>query len=494
MKTKNPQPAQKSYFFGQGYKDIASAIRQSWAENAQTARKYYNNYRKRGLMSFVGIFNLFCALSVVTFGTIFFAVISLVMTLFVSVLFLLVYLGWGIVWSFDRLYLIRKKIFTACHECKEKVLIPIYICPKCHARHTNLTPGVYGILKRKCQCGEKLPTTFFNGRKKLTAICPVCAQQGRITVLYDRESRPLCVPVVGGRSVGKTAYITAFSRDFINNVAPEHGLDVELYNESMEKTYGKMRTDYIRGSTDATERSSDITRPSAISFSFFVQHKSLHPERLVHIYDIAGEVFTDNDENEVQRQYEYCQGIIFMLDPFAIPSVRAEYGSRLASKDRAVVGMADINGIIDVFFNKLHQVTGLSDREMSNVPFAVVIGKTDSAELWRNFSSEKIEKLMAANAGLSLTKSDAMDFLCRKFLIRHGMAAVVNAIDMKFRHNCYFAVSAMGHSREEGSFRPVAVMEPMEWICTMADRQLAGLWVKNKYSRKRNKEIVDVGE
>ena len=74
-----------------------------------------------------------------------------------------------------------------------------------------------------------------------------------------------------------------------------------------------------------TVRPQDITQSSSISFSFFVKNKALKPERLMHIYDIAGEVFTDNNENEVQRQYEYCQGIIFMIDPFAIPTVRARY-------------------------------------------------------------------------------------------------------------------------------------------------------------------------
>lgn len=95
----------------------------------------------------------------------------------------------------------------------------------------------------------------------------------------------------------------------------------------------------------------------------------------MHIYDIAGEVFTDNNENEVQRQYEYCQGIIFIIDPFAIPTVRAKYEALLTPEDRAGIGKADINGIINVFINKLREVTGLSDRKMSKVPIAIVIGK-----------------------------------------------------------------------------------------------------------------------
>ena len=68
-----------------------------------------------------------------------------------------------------------------------------------------------------------------------------------------------------------------------------------------------------------TDRPQDVNAASSVSFSFFVKHPEFSPERLVHVYDIAGEVFTDNNENEVQKQYEYCQGIVLIIDPFAIP-------------------------------------------------------------------------------------------------------------------------------------------------------------------------------
>lgn len=147
MRNNKVQPAHKSYFFGQGYKDIGTAIKTSWLRNAQTAKDYYDKYSEKGLMSLKGVYNLFCALSVVSFGTVFFALISAVMVTFVSLFFVLVYIGFSAAWIFDRAYLARKKIFTACNECKCKSLIPTYICPKCGAHHTNLTPGVYGILK-----------------------------------------------------------------------------------------------------------------------------------------------------------------------------------------------------------------------------------------------------------------------------------------------------------------------------------------------------------
>lgn len=484
MSKKNAQPAKKSYFFGQGYKDIGDAIRLSWRKNASTAKKYYDSFTEKGLMSFKGIFKLFCALSVVSFGTVFFALISLVMVAVVSLFFVLVYIGFSAVWLFDRLYLMRKKIFTACNECKSKFLIPTYLCPDCGAQHTNLTPGMYGILRRTCSCGCKLPTAFFNGRKKLQAICPNCLQRGRTTYLNDRESRPLCIPVVGGRSVGKTAYITAFAKRFIEFVAPQKGLEIEFYNQAKEDIYGEIKADFAHGSTRMTARPQDLSQTSSVSLSFFIKHKSLQPERLVHIYDIAGEVFTNNDENEVQQQYEYCQGIVFILDPFAIPEVRFQYEELLSPEDLAGIGRADLNDVIDSFLNKLREVTGLSDSSMSTVPLAVVISKIDSAGLDQDVGRRAVEKLMKAQPQVFTDFFNTQDYLCRKFLRENGMESFLNNISLQFKNNRFFACSAIGHSRGKGPYRPEGVLPPMEWLIQNADPKLGQLWGEHVFPKK----------
>lgn len=484
MSKKNAQPAKKSYFFGQGYKDIGDAIRLSWRKNASTAKKYYDSFTEKGLMSFKGIFKLFCALSVVSFGTVFFALISLVMVAVVSLFFVLVYIGFSAVWLFDRLYLMRKKIFTACNECKSKFLIPTYLCPDCGAQHTNLTPGMYGILRRTCSCGRKLPTAFFNGRKKLQAICPNCLQRGRTTYLNDRESRPLCIPVVGGRSVGKTAYITAFAKRFIEFVAPQKGLEIEFYNQAKENIYGEIKADFAHGSTRMTARPQDLSQTSSVSLSFFIKHKSLQPERLVHIYDIAGEVFTNNDENEVQQQYEYCQGIVFILDPFAIPEVRFQYEELLSPEDLAGIGRADLNDVIDSFLNKLREVTGLSDSSMSTVPLAVVISKIDSAGLDQDVGRRAVEKLMKAQPQVFTDFFNTQDYLCRKFLRENGMESFLNNISLQFKNNRFFACSAIGHSRGKGPYRPEGVLPPMEWLIQNADPKLGQLWGEHVFPKK----------
>ena len=479
---RDPQPAKKSYFFGQGYKDMADAIKRLWTLNAQTAQKYNDRYQDRGLMSIKGAFWFFCALSVVTFGTIFFIAISIIYVCFLLLFFILIYIGFSIVWLLDRAYLYKNKIFTACHECKEKSLIPTYVCGKCGAKHTNLTPGVYGILKRRCNCGSRIPSTAFNGRNQLEAMCANCK-----SVLYDRECVPICIPIVGGRSVGKTAFITAFSKDFIDNVAPSKGWETIFYNQAKSKIYDEIKTDYQRGSTRMTERPQDINKTSSVSFSFFVHGRGFHPDRLVHVYDIAGEVFTDGDENEVQKQYEYCQGIVLIIDPFSIDSVRYKYEKGLTPEDIAGIGKAEINGIINTFLDKLRNVTGLSDRKMMRVPIAVVISKTDSGSLSSEFSDAKIDEIINAHPSLNISRFDALDRICREFLSENNMDGFLSVIDMKFKNNRFFVCSAIGHTRDAGCYDPKGVMEPMEWLFQRADRKMKRQWNDKKYTRNPKK-------
>ncbi len=488
-----PQPAKKSYFFGKGYTDLINTIKGAWQRNFDSLGKYKDNIANsraagdgRGAFIFKLIVNVLAMLAVLVFGSIITAAVSLVNIVVLLVFMLLIYIGFSLIWLTDRIYLVRKKIFTACHECKEKSLIPTYICPKCGAKHTNLTPGVYGILKRTCvgedpnsYCGEVLPTTFFNGRRNLEAICPHCS-----TPLSDRESVPICIPIVGGRSVGKTAFITAFSKDFIDQVAPSHSWDIEFYNDKKEEIFKEIEMDYLKGSTRMTDRPQDINKASSVSFSFFVKGKEFKPERLVHVYDIAGEVFTDNTENEIQKQYEYCQGIVLIIDPFAIPSVRNRLEDQLTPEDIAGIGKADINGIVDSFLNKLREVTGLSDKKMSGVPLAVIISKIDSAGLEQELGDPAIKKKMAENPEVFSDYYNIQDYICREFLRDNGMESFLNNVELKFSNNRFFACSAIGHTRDAGQYAPEGVLAPMQWIFDNADGAMAKTWKDVEFSKK----------
>ena len=484
------QPAKKSYFFEKGYRDVGNTIKDAWSMNMDSIRKYGYNLKNLGDRNlagkiFFGIVNVLAMLAVLICGSLITTAVTILNIAIVAAFMAVIYLGFSIIWLVDRGYLLWKKIYAACDRCKEASLIPTYICPGCGERHTNLTPGVYGILKRTCNCGHILPTTFFNGRKDLESICPVCLERdGVVHYLNNRESRPICIPIVGARSVGKTAFITAFSKDFIEEVAPAKGLEIELYNEEKQQIYRSISADYAAGSTRMTERPQDAMSTSSVSFSFFAKHPRLNPDRLVHVYDIAGEVFTDNSETEVQKQYEYCGGIVLVVDPFSIPNVRFRLEELLPETDKAGIGAADLNGVIDSFLEKLRQVTGLSDQKMAKVPLAVVINKIDAAGLEGDLGQRAVGKLMASEPERFADFYDTQDYLCRRFLQENGMAGFLNSVSLRFKTNRFFACSAIGHTRDAGPYEPQGVLPPMEWLFRLADPEMGKIWHDHSFSQK----------
>jgi len=477
------QPAKKIYFFEQGYKDIGIGIKTLFKENINKAKELFSKGLSHGFWPpwrlVRLIFNFAAAISVIVFGTFFSFVMTALFIAFLIVALIIVSPLVIIIWLLDRAYLSWKSVFTACHECKEKSLVPTYICANssCNLEHTRLIPSSYGILRRRCDCGMSIPTVAFNGRSKLDAICAHCR-----TKLYDRESKPICIPIIGGRSVGKTAFITAFSRDFIDIVAPSKRWATAFYNPAKLQIFNEIRADYANGSTRMTARPQDKNQTSSVSFSFFVGGKPFRPDRLIHIYDIAGEVFTDNQEGEIQKQYEYCHGLVLLVDPFSIDLIRHKYENELAPEDLGAIGNVQTWEIGDVFLGKLRAVTGLSDRKMMKVPVAVVIGKIDSASLATEFSEEKLNEIINEHPRPKISRADAMDKLCRQFLKENETGAFLNQIELVFKKNRFFACSAIGHTRDAGGYEPKGVMEPMEWLFSQADGKMRRKWRGNNFT------------
>lgn len=116
-----PQPAKKSYFFDKGYKDLGNTIKGAWARNSDSIKKYGYNLKNLGDKSlvpkiFLTIVNVLAMVAVIIFGSAITAVITIINIVVLLFFMAIVYLGFTVIWLVDRLYLTRKKIFTACHE------------------------------------------------------------------------------------------------------------------------------------------------------------------------------------------------------------------------------------------------------------------------------------------------------------------------------------------------------------------------------------------
>lgn len=477
---KHEEPAKISYFFGPGWKNLKDFIVLSWKKNMDSVRKYCMKYEaNQGLMSLKGLFGLIGAISVLIWGTVFFVLISLVHVVILSVFMGIMYILFGLIWMVDRIILWRRKISHVCTNCQKSYLFPIYVC-SCGRQHKRLGPGKYGILIRKCECGNKLPTSGFkkvNGlkRKDLPAICPFCGHEDK-----QGESVQLVVPIGGGRSSGKSVFINAFVYDFVEDLAINKDFDVDpynnAYNDTMRKQYQMIKEFYQRGESKRTERENDKTKSSARDFSFWVKHNKFSAPKLIHVLDIDGETFVEGSENFVPEQYKYCKGTVLIIDPFSISQFRSEVFDHLNREDQNGIGPVPITDVLNSFVLKLRDVLHLKGSQDIKLPVAIAIAKIDAADLEERIGETAVRRLMRQEPERYQNYHDTMDALCRRFLEENGEEAFLKTVETEFKNVRFFSCSALGHSLRNGRYHPKGVMEIMEWIIGQGDSEVKKIW------------------
>lgn len=443
------EPAIKSYYFGKGYADLWATIRSAWDLNIKSAQEY------RGKASAAQgkawpILWWAAAIAVVVFGTAFFVIASAVHVVVLLVFFGLIYLGFSLVYLTERGYLLVKRYRSVCPHCSEKLELPHYYCDKCTVVHKQLIPSSYGILHRICQCGQKLPATFFTDRGRLQATCQKCSgmlHRGHV------ESRKLFIPVIGGPSVGKSAFLYSAIWKFVEDELPSRGCTSKFLESRDESNYSAVTDQLKRG---RVPNKTTTVLPSA--FNIAVQGPT--GQRVFYLYDPAGEAFETAGALADHKYYGFSSGCIFLIDPFSLPEVRRSYNAQLTEMEAAVKpGPSAVDDTLNRMVLSLEENFGLSKTGRAVFPLAVVVSKIDAFGL----EKELVVPPVASNG----SSEDPV----RAWLRQRGQSGLVQKLEARFTRVSYFACSALGRipDQSETGFLPSRVLDPVRWILSEAD-------------------------
>ncbi|SDA15438.1 hypothetical protein SAMN02910447_00929 [Ruminococcus sp. YE71] len=464
-----------SYFNGGMLKDIGSILKKTFSNSVKRLRIFGSNISdSSGLFgkTFSIIKNVFSIISLLVFGMVVSAVLS-VMIVVSSVIILIFYrIFFFAVLSAEKASFSAKKITNRCDFCKAEYDLPVYFCPKCGIPHRYLRPSKFGIFYRTCVCLEKLPVTAggkcADGKKRsqLTAACPKCGKSDR-----SSETRPLGIPLIGGVNAGKTTFKTAFLYSFLNDEATKLGLTIKLNDKAMENEFEEIRSCFI-GKRMVTE-----TRPGkeydVTSFNFVIEHEKLSVPRLMHIYDMPGEVFEQSNAQESLKHFTFSEGVIFVIDPYTLQSIISSESDLGGMR----VGKMDFNTLVEVFCETLEKLPNMPrEGKKYAIPVAICINKVDTPSLRNRIGMPAARKLMNAKPEVYSDSYDTMDMLCREFLSANGKSNAVTLLDQNFKYVHFFACSATG-SIPKGPVRfvPEQVLAAVYWITARSDSQLAPL-------------------
>ena len=461
------EPAIKSYFFGKGYQDLINVIKESWKRNLTSASDFFSKIKLNGEWwerIFTTVFWGGAALSVVVFGTLFFCLVSILHIVFLGLFFTFIYLGFSIVWIVERIFLFFRGLFTTCPDCHSKRTLPEYFCDSCGEIHTKLMPNSYGILFHKCKCGQKLPATFFVNRGRLQARCTVCNQ------LLHREhveSKKIFIPIFGGPSVGKSAFMFSVVRQLIEKKASEFGFTPEFIDSKTESIYQGVVKQLHKGSVpDKT------TGKIPKAFNIALKNDG-NTKWLIYLYDPSGEAYHDTENLSAHLYYGYLSGLIMIIDPFSIPYVRSKFEQEL-SKNWSEVKPSQLNieDALDRVLMTMEESFSLSKTGKIKKPIAVVINKVDAFGLENIIGEPAVNKALKALSGKS-DRNLVRNNLIKQQLITWGEEAIVQQLDSRFKKVHYFSCSALGripdHTNKD--FVPHHVFESLQWIFNSVSRK-----------------------
>ncbi len=227
----------------------------------------------------------------------------------------------------DRLWQAAAGASASCPACYAVSALPAYRCAGPHLPyervtgddlHRDLRPGRLGVLWRRCACGRRLPTTLLRASHRLDPRCPVCGAALHPGAGVATDVR---IPVFGATSSGKTHLIVSSVVYLLDSAGAG---TVTLVDDHSRRKADEFRAYVAEGR--AVPKTDAAAPPAAVT----VRIGSARGPALVHLFDAAGEALADPAQNAAFAYLDHARTLLFVLDPFSVPTIRDQMAARYA--------------------------------------------------------------------------------------------------------------------------------------------------------------------
>ncbi|MDT0267515.1 hypothetical protein RM844_14590 [Streptomyces sp. DSM 44915] len=313
-----------------------------------------------------------------------------------------------------------------CPHCYERVPYPAYSCSDeaCGRRHTDVRPGRYGILRRRCHCGRRLPTLIMAGSYRLQAICVYCESRMSQETGHHPE---LVVPLFGGTAAGKTQLMAAMLMTLETGGTPVAPADGTTAEEYQALRYVLTSEGHPRGT------------PRALPRAYSVLLGARRRRRLVHLFDTAGERFTNREDTDALRYAATARTFVFVLDPLSVPA----FWGGLDEAQRAAIDRSLASRVPpDLVFQQAVQAVRQMGAPLDRARLAVAVSKLD---------------LIQGSGRLDGVRTDDSEAVAEWLTRELGLGNLVRSMRHEFRDTRIFltAAIALGESEVHPSLPPL---------------------------------------
>ena len=319
------EPAYENYLFGQVRRDLIAALSRTWARARADTAADGRRIRYRLLAGpwtsddlgphLFGVLLLIGLAAGTLAGGFLLGVVALAQAILV-----VLFAGLGIVIIFllravDSALLRVRSIRITCTECYRHIPYPSYRCPSCGALHRDVRPGRYGVLRRRCACGEEsLPTLLILGSHRLAAFCPY-GGCGKPLAEKTGTAAEAMLALFGGSNVGKTRLLAIMVMALQTQAQTTPGTTVDFADRLTERRWEELLPT-LRGNQPPPRTGPDKPRACSLYIRLGDARR-----QLVHFFDTGGERFYDPERLAALEYFRSARTLIFVIDPFSIDGV-----------------------------------------------------------------------------------------------------------------------------------------------------------------------------
>lgn len=322
------------------------------------------------------------------------------------------------------------------------------------------------------------PCPACGSRPNLRA-CPKC--HTALPVHFD-ESEIAIFGLVGSKGSGKTVLMTVLVKELRGAIAKRYQARISLATDNPDGLAGE--DDYDTGREDLLYNKLDLPKPTdrlgigtrkhsaSVLLRWWQQGRGLlgllptPKSYMLAFVDSAGEQASSLTAAFTLDYLEACDGLIVLLDPFALPSARAT----LSLPPEAINVYDRPLKVVENITEKLRIELGLKMRQKIGIPAAVVFTKIDAFFPALDRSSPLLSRAPASNA-YDEEDGQLVHEHMRSLVHRWDAEDIDTYISANYRDYRYFGVSALGAEPDykgnkvaPGGVRPHRVEDPVLWL------------------------------
>lgn len=342
----------------------------------------------------------------------------------------------------DRFYRKIHKVEMICPTCYHQADLPVYVCAQCHTTHDDLVPNHFGVFKRKCSCGNKMPTSILNGRSKLDAQCPNCHSEYK-----GKESTPVVMTIMGGNMAGKTSFWTKGIHQLGQSTFKENGIFLEWLSFEEATNYGQL---VQQVNAKQAPPMTGAMLPKA--WTMQLKNDKWSRNKMLHLFDPAGEAFDRSDYMKKMEYLSYSDGKILVIDSTSmIPTNPSSF-----QYEHQTSGRVSPEELIDRLLLYYQEELGIKVHETIDTPLAIVFHKVDMG-----MQQREVKEVSATREFGNGSHED-----CKQWLHANGFHNLLRKLDHQFTTYRFFTSSSFDNSDE------VAPAKVMSWILNRSDKGL----------------------